>query len=547
MEPRPATTEVLQDMLAAVADGEPVLDVFSRFSASTGFSVSKLRTIYYRGRGDRKKHSANSLLSAKEDQALVYVTQAFSYANFALTRSQLGDLVRSLWGKSVGTTWARAWVTRHRDDLSARTCKALSDKRNAASTFDEVKEWVAELGGFLKDTRLPPWAVLNYDECRLVVQGNRLAIKRIQAADRERANVASTRGGTVASLLSFVAGDGAPFMSVYIFRSRFGEDDTAGTDFVLSRHQSRTRSSWPRFYGWTDTGFLDAPTFAAVMDLFCSEWQLRNAGRQCLLLGDQLKAHRQVEVVRSALKHGVSCWWLVANTSHFLQVLDDKCFACLKKHLPVLSEQKMISALLTNQSARDSVLQAAYEAERMSFTPTTIRASFRSVGLVPWDAARVMHLARVNLGLDLPSEGVADGARAAAAAVIRLAHDRNAADQKSVVAGRAVVQKRRIYSATDLLDADRARVAAEAAAAKAKAAKTAEKEATKEQAARDKVERDRQRVLATCRLCTSHVHRGGKGWTACVCGGFRVCPMCAKESMGKAIMAAHLMECSRDV
>jgi len=200
----------------------------------------------------------------------------------------------------------------------------------------------------VREHRLSPRAILNYDECRLVTQANHLSVKRVQAADRKRANVESTRGATVGSLLSFAAGDGAPFLSVYIFRSRFGGDVEAAADFMRSRCQSRTRSSWPRFYGWTETGFLDAPTFAAVMDLFCREWQVHNPGRECLLLGDKLRAHRQVAVVRSALQHGVVFWWLVANTSHFLQVLDDKCFARLKAHVPVLSDQNIVDALLTN-------------------------------------------------------------------------------------------------------------------------------------------------------------------------------------------------------
>jgi len=87
MEPAPTSSELLRDMVAAVANGEPVLHVFARFSASTGFSTSKVRTIYYNGRGERNKHNANSLLSATEDQALLYAAQAFSYANFALSRS----------------------------------------------------------------------------------------------------------------------------------------------------------------------------------------------------------------------------------------------------------------------------------------------------------------------------------------------------------------------------------------------------------------------------------------------------------------------------
>ena len=240
---------------------------------------------------------------------------------------------------------------------------------------------MSELGELLQEKRLPPWAIFNYDECRLVTQGSRLAVKRVHAADRERANVASSRGTTVASLQSIVAGDGAPFLSVYIFRARFTGDDFGAADFVLYRCQSRTMSSWPRFYGRTDTGFLNAATFGAVMDLFCHEGEVRTPGRECLLLGDRLRAHRQVEVVRSALKHRVTCWWLVENTSHFWQVLDDKCLACVKKNLPVLSDQNIADALLTNKSARDCVFQAAYVAERLIFTHTTIRASFRSVCL----------------------------------------------------------------------------------------------------------------------------------------------------------------------
>jgi len=171
------------------------------------------------------------------------------------------------------------------------------------------------------------------------------------------------------------------------------------------------------------------------------------------------------------------------------------------------------------------VLQAAYEAERLRCTHTTIRASFRAVGLVPWDPTRVLHLALVNLGMDLPSYGVADAAQAATAAVIHLSHDRHMAGKKKVVAGRAAVDRRRIYSAADLVAAHRARVAAKVAAEKAKAAKDAQKEATKLQVARDKVEQERQRVLATCRLRTSRVHRGGKLWSVCSRGRFRVCPI----------------------
>lgn len=43
-----------------------------------------------------------------------------------------------------------------------------------------------------------------------------MVVKRIQAADLERPNAASTRGATVAFILTFVARDDAPFLSAYV-------------------------------------------------------------------------------------------------------------------------------------------------------------------------------------------------------------------------------------------------------------------------------------------------------------------------------------------
>lgn len=279
------------------------------------------------------------------------------------------------------------------------------------------------------------------------------------------------------------------------------------------------------------------------MDLFCGEWQLRNPGRDCLLLGDQLQSHKQVDVVWSALKYKLHLWWLVADTSHFLQVLDDKCFAVLKTHERILSEEKIFRALLTSQPTRDCVLQAAYKAERIAFTPATIRASFRSVGLVLFDRQRVLHPVRLNLRMDLPQDDVADQARAAAALVIRQCHDQHAADSRTVVARRSTVKKGRIYSGGDLLDAHRAEVAASAAVAAAKADKAAARYAEQVKATQEKEQQRRQLVRATCRPGTTRTHRGGAGWSVCPCVSLCVCPLGFKFGDGKALMGAHSVAC----
>jgi len=232
-------------------------------------------------------------------------------------------------------------------------------------------------------------------------------------------------------------------------------------------------------------------------------------------------------------KTNVLCWWLVANTSHWLQVLDDKCFARWKTIVPVLSDDKVIQVLLTNQPTRDCLLEAAYEAERLALTRVTIQAAFKSVGLYPWDRERVVELERVNLGVGLPSDGVADRSRAAAAVVIRQAHDQRAADQRKMMSGAAVVKKAKVYSGKDLIAQHEARVAAHAKAVAEKEASAGEKEADKAAKAARRAEEAEHRRLLVCRACDHRVHRGGRAWHVCSCGSYRVCPPCLKTSRGR--------------
>lgn len=125
----------------------------------------------------------NSILTATEDRSLVYTTQAFSYANAALTRAELASLVNELWGKKVGEMWALDWVRRYKSELSTRACESHAYKRNSASVFDQVVSWAAQLSSFFKNHPLAPSAIINYDERRLVMNGEQLAIKRVQSAD----------------------------------------------------------------------------------------------------------------------------------------------------------------------------------------------------------------------------------------------------------------------------------------------------------------------------------------------------------------------------
>ena len=87
---------------------------------------------------------------------------------------------------------------------------------------------------------------------------------------------------------------------------------------------------------------------------------------------EQLGAHHRVEVVRTESKRDVLCLWLIANTFHILEVLNDRCVSRLTKTVPVLSDDKVTQALFANKQTRDGLLEVAYEPERLALTRQTI-------------------------------------------------------------------------------------------------------------------------------------------------------------------------------
>merc|ERR1712070_863707 len=90
------------------------------------------------------------------------------------------------------------------------------------------------------------------------------------------------------------------------------------------------RGQHPRFFAVTKSGSMNKELNCAMIEKFREVWKEQNPGFHCYLFSDQLSSHSNVKMVREALKDGVLLWSLVANTSHFLQPLDDVCFARFK-------------------------------------------------------------------------------------------------------------------------------------------------------------------------------------------------------------------------
>lgn len=104
-------------------------------------------------------------------------------------------------------------------------------------------DFCTQLKDFFSHRHFPPHAAFDYDETRMVQKGERLVLRRVEAANKERANARSTRHQTVSSLLTFVVADGSVLPSVYILTGSFGDGDETTVAFVRERAPWVTRGT----------------------------------------------------------------------------------------------------------------------------------------------------------------------------------------------------------------------------------------------------------------------------------------------------------------
>ena len=276
-------------------------DTFLAVSRETGTSVAALRVAYNRAHTSSPTDHGNAKLSAEEDTTLVGLAQAFSINNMALSSLQVRQSVERKWGKEVSASWEARWIGRHKKELSKRTCKALSNKWAGSDVMQSVQDFCDELQELLTTRHFTPQGVINYDETWLVNKGGAMVTRRIHSASKEPSNAHSTRHSTVASLLTFLAANGNIFIGVYVMKGTFVDGGEAEVDFRVHAAPRVSRRSRPRFYCWTETGFLDADTFNHVMDQVTSEWAIRNPSTNFLLFGDRLGAHMRPDTLEKAL------------------------------------------------------------------------------------------------------------------------------------------------------------------------------------------------------------------------------------------------------
>ena len=290
-----------------------------------------------RGGSTEKRHGHCKLTETQEGVALS-VAIVYSVMHEALTTPSLCDHVEKIFGIEVGKKWATGFMKRHNNELSKRKTKLLASKRVSSDMAEHVAEFIGQVETVSEVYPMKATNVVNYDETRVFIADN--GAIRLEHVSKERAQKRGIKGRTIGSLLSFVAANGSVLMSVWIFKGSQEENDDGDAmlqvNFNIEHEPRYLRGTWKRYYAFTPSGFSNKELHANVMERFGKTWSEQNKTDHCWLFGDQLAAHKSVDTVEKALESRVLCWILPANTSHFLQPLDDNVFACFKQILQTL-------------------------------------------------------------------------------------------------------------------------------------------------------------------------------------------------------------------
>ena len=316
--------------------------------------------------------------------------------------------------------------------LRKTKCKKLAGKRTGDGVMQNVVSWIGQLKEELSQRSFSADCVFNYDETRIHSKnGDQLVLERIEAADRERSNMLFVRDKSICSYIPFVSASGKVLVSFYILPAHFREEgdsdspDEAVAEFVIRKsHLHPRRGSWERFFVFTKSGCINSNAFAMMVSKFIEIWTLHHPGLNCILFGDQLSAHSNIDVVEEAFDHNILMWLLPANTSHFLQPLDERPFGIFKKDVYRVGEQYLWDELVAEANIQHVFLQAAFDAEERAFTPSLVSSSFENCGLWPFNEERILNLASLNLGVPkIEVSTITALAEAASAAALNKALD----------------------------------------------------------------------------------------------------------------------------
>ena len=366
-----------------------------------------VRGIWQRMRANHGRAHGLNLFTVAEEEVLVATVEAFALAQHPNTRASLKAFARRL-RPDLADRPLRGWVDDFLDRWKTRLTnvptKDIKEGRVTPQTEFDTKCWVEEFPAYMKSYKLSWSNIVNADETRLIFDVHGRPHNSFIYS-----KASSIKGGTStaqehsAAYIPFVSASGQWIMEVFIFPFNIGE----ATDFVKEKRASRDDNSCPTYFMFNQSGYVNGDMWNVILGKFKERMSQVAPGLEPVLLLDNASPHKTLETLEWAVKNKIHLVFLPANTTHFLQPLDQKFFAALKKLVATAIRQKVSKF----RSIKDELDQAILEiatAARQQLTQMTIKSSFATAGVWPWNPSTILERAANNVGKPKKSESAAE-------------------------------------------------------------------------------------------------------------------------------------------
>lgn len=568
--------ELVDELYRQVQQGEQVVATAHKIATRARINPSGLIGSFYRHTPHPERHR-NFLLSPEEEEKLALAALAMSTLNEDWSVEQTIEAAMIMFDIKMSDDAVLGFRERQKERMSLQLPKTLGKKREDPTIYDEVVHWVSLMSTYLERHRFITVQIVNYDECRIVFNNTQgLWVKRLVSRKKKKPqNKSRSKHTHIGTYLPFVSANGEHLASFFIFPASFSSAEPTQVKITLPSSIQHTRSAPEQpIILFNETGYLKKEDFEIIMTKFELIWGNRHPGLHCCLIGDNLKAHRNLPIVARAMAHDIFMTFLVADTTHWSQPLDNLLFALLKQQCRKLGA-KLKNLQIHSHEDLISIVHILMEASHFAFARDYLIEAFQKCGLWPFDAALIKKLAAMNHDPSKSEEiytekddimvheivkGLVDVQKHTMTEVHQAERDTTSVAVK--------VKPHVAYTVEDLLEQDKEkkrkkdlesqqkeqnRIARE----QERKRKAEEKEEAKNEQKRRRLE---QKALLAQRLAEKKAAREkklckagcgrhwvtGTEWIGCeYCDDYWVCPTCWKKRGPKIMVGKHEKKCSK--
>ncbi len=284
-----------------------------------------------------------------------------------------------------------SFLDRHSDRLSSLKGKITSPTRNSDALLQNTEDFIESINMLMKQKTMNKQNIVVFDE---TVVGDSVSLPLVIGERKNfgggNINVYRTRELALGSYIPFSMPDGSTPFRVFIFKTGKLKKNLWISNALAPAWEKGLRGHPHRLFLQSESGYISTELFACIMDEFTKWWTTTRPGLHCFLISDNLRVHRNEEIVEKASTKGIHMINIMPGSSHWFQVHDQLPFGNLKKKINIEKNKLFRSRLIPPRVRRALLMGIFYRAEAHAMAPHILRKSFEDVGLWPWNPQKIL-------------------------------------------------------------------------------------------------------------------------------------------------------------